>query len=285
MTDLTEEETLRRLEEEGKEKGLHPRLLEFYHRLFNIEARARQRIGRAKLRIKKEAIRERAKRNLPLVGSNELALDWPILRHISADIIAAFTDYSDVFGELPLSLREAKPGSLLTSKMVRAWFKGAKPPSKIVTGDADDYLFLEAIIQATLRPFLICQAQELISLVDQENWRRKSCPVCGGQADFAFIDTERGSRWLVCSRCDTEWLFQRLQCPYCDNQNQDELSYFTDEEGTYRLYVCEQCHNYIKALDSRSSDSKVVWPLERVLTLGIDKQAQDMGYAHGHREP
>ena len=282
---MTEKEVLRRLEEEGREKGLSPRLLEFYQRLFNIEAKAKQRIDRAKLSIKREAINGRAKRGLPLIGSDELALDWPILREISSKIITAFSDYSDVFGELPLSLREPKSGSLLTSKVVRAWFKGAMPPSTVPISDANDYLFLEAIIQATLRPFLICQAQTLISLVDQETWRRKCCPICGGQPDFAFLDTERGSRWLVCSRCDTEWLFQRLQCPYCDNQNQDNLSFFTNDEGTYRLYVCEQCQKYIKAINSRRSESDVTWPLERVLTLDMDKQAHEMGYIPSHSEP
>ena len=103
---MTEKEVLRRLEEEGREKGLSPRLLEFYQRLFNIEAKAKQRIDRAKLSIKREAINGRAKRGLPLIGSDELALDWPILREISSKIITAFSDYSDVFGELPLSLRE-----------------------------------------------------------------------------------------------------------------------------------------------------------------------------------
>ena len=35
--------------------------------------------------------------------------------------------------------------------------------------------------------------------VDQEKWRRRYCPVCGGNPDIAYLDTERGSRWLVCS--------------------------------------------------------------------------------------
>ena len=88
-----------------------------------------------------------------------------------------------------------------------------------------------------------------------------------------------GLRGLLCSRCDAEWLFQRLQCPYCGTQNQAALAYFTDDEGVYRLYVCEQCHKYIKTIDLRHTESEVL--VERVLTLDMDRQAQEKGYKPG----
>ena len=116
-------------------------------------------------------------------------------------------------------------------------------------------------------------------MVDQENWRRGFCPVCGGNPDIAFLDTERGARWLVCSRCDAEWVFQRLQCPYCGCTDQNALAYFTDDKGSYRLYVCEQCKHYLKAIDLRQAEEGVLMPLERLFTLDIDRQAQEDGYS------
>lgn len=118
--------------------------------------------------------------------------------------------------------------------------------------------------------------------MDQERWRRNYCPICGGHPDFAFLEKELGARWLLCSRCDTEWLFQRLQCPYCGNQTQKDLAYFTDDEGLYRLYVCEQCHKYIKAIDLRVAKSDILLPLERLFTLDMDRQAQEKGYQSDH---
>ncbi|MBA7684396.1 Protein FdhE [subsurface metagenome] len=76
-------------------------------------------------------------------------------------------------------------------------------------------------------------------------------------------------------------LFQRLECPYCGNQNQAALAYFTDDEGLYRLYVCEQCHTYIKAVDLRRTESQVLLPLERVMTLDMDREGQEKGYKPG----
>jgi FdhE protein len=128
---------------------------------------------------------------------------------------------------------------------------------------------------------LTTQAEAYKKLVDQEQWRRGYCPVCGGKADFAFLDKEKGARWLLCSRCDTEWLFQRLECPYCGTTNQNELAYFTDDSELYRLYICQRCHTYLKAVDMRKTDSEILLPLERVLTADIDRQGQEKGYKGG----
>ena len=119
--------------------------------------------------------------------------------------------------------------------------------------------------------------------VDQERWRRGYCPVCGGSPDFAYLDKERGSRWLVCSRCDTEWLFQRLQCPYCNTQDQNQLAYLTDNDGRYRLYVCDNCQQYLKAIDLQRAKGEVIIYLERLFTLYLDAQAREYGYSRSAR--
>ncbi|MFC2011282.1 formate dehydrogenase accessory protein FdhE [Chloroflexota bacterium] len=275
-------EFLKKLEEEGRKKAKPPRFLEFYRRLFNIQSGVEQRISEVKLGLKEEAINERLERGRPLIGFNELFLDWSLLKALFTEVTATFADYPDIFGELPESFR--KPGSrpTLTKAVVKAWFKGANLPDRIAVEDADEYLLLEAMIHATLKPFLVSHAKALRNLVNQERWRRDYCPICGGRPDFSFLDKERGARWLLCSRCDSEWLFQRLQCPYCSNQNQDTLTYFTDDEEVYRLYVCEQCHRYIKAIDLRHTESEVL--VERVLTIDLDRQAQEKGYNSGFSE-
>ncbi len=275
-------EILKRLEEAGRERGLPPRLLDFYQKLFSIQSKTEQQIGKINLGLKKETINERLEHGRPLISFDELALDWSLLNDVFAKVTATFADHPELFGELPKSLKQPKSRPSLTKRVARAWFKRSKLPSTIAVDDSNEYLLLEAIIHATLKPFLVSHAKTLISSVNQERWRREHCPICNGKPDFAFLDKERGARWLLCSRCDTEWLFQRLQCPYCGNQNQEDLSYFTDDEGVYRLYVCEQCHKYIKAIDLRSTGAEVILPLERVLTLDMDKQAQEKGYQPDH---
>ncbi len=281
MAAEADSEILKRLEEEGKKKGVSPRFLEFYQRLFRIQSGIEQHIGKITPGLKEEIVNKRLEHGRPLISFDELALDWLLLKDIFVKVTATFADYPDLFGQLPKSLREPKSHPSLSKTVARAWFKRARLPSTIAVDDVNEYLLLEAIIHATLKPFLVSHSKALLSFVNQERWRREYCPICGGKPDLAFLDKERGARWLLCSRCDTEWLFQRLECPYCANQNQGDLAYFTNDDGVYRLYVCEQCHSYIKAIDLRATKSEVLLPLERVLTLDMDKQAQEKGYRPG----
>lgn len=284
MATGTDNEIVKRLEKEGKEKGLHPRYSEFYQGLLRIQSEAEQRINIIKPGLQREAIENRVRRGLPLIRFDELTLDWPLLNDIFAKVIAIFADHPDLFGELPNSLRKLQARKALPKRLVRAWFKRTKLPSTVAIDNIDDYLLLEAIIHATLQPFLTGYSKALISLINQKEWRREYCPICGGRPDFSFLDKESGARWLICSRCDTEWIFQRLQCPYCGTQDQDALSYFTDNEEIHRLYVCEQCHKYIKAIDLRNTESKIPMLLERILTIDMDSQAQEKGYKPDYPE-
>ncbi len=281
MAEDRENDFIERLEKEGGKRGLPSRLLEFYHELYMIQSRSERIIGKKDSGLKEETINERLDRGTPLISFDELTLDWPLLNEIFTQVTATFADYLDLFNELPDNLSQPVLPISISKRAVKAWFKKASLPSTEVLGNAE-YLLLEAIIHSTLKPFLVSHAKAFINLVNQERWRREYCPVCGGKPDFAFLDKERGARWLLCSRCDTEWLFQRLQCPYCSTHNQKDLSYFTDDEGIYRLYVCEQCHKYIKAIDLRCTKVELSLPLERILTLDMDKQAQEKGYQSGH---
>jgi len=167
-------------------------------------------------------------------------------------------------------------------EVVSTWYRGHSLTAISAVRGIDDEL-LTSVVGAALKPFLFAYSRLLLPEVDQELWRRRYCPVCGGKPDFTYLDRERGARWLLCSRCDAEWLFLRLECPYCGTQNQDALAYFTDEEESYlyRLYVCDECSTYIKAIDLRRTESQVLLPLERVITLDMDRQGQEKGYKPG----
>ena len=262
---------LKKLEEQKRKEGALPPLLEFYQRLLRIQSEAEQHIGVSKPGLSSKTINQRIEQGLPLVAFDELDLDWSLLPDIFAKVGAVFAEYPQLFGQLPESLKDS--GHFLTREIIKAWFDGSRLPATI------NEPLLDSIIQATLSPFLVSYSKALLGYVNQERWRRRYCPVCGGNPDFAFLDKERGARWLLCSRCDAEWLFQRLECPYCGTTDQNALAYFTDDEGLYRLYVCERCKRYLKAIDLRQAKSEVLMPLERLLTLDLDAQAKEHGYS------
>ena len=266
----------------GKEEGTLPLLLEFYQKLLELQSGAQKRIGTPEPGLSHEALLQRIQPGLPLLSYEELTLDRSLLQEVYAQVLTAFAKYPQLFGETPEKLRKPGTGRLLTKKVVKAWFTGKELPSTIPDGISENLML--AIIQATLKPFLAGYAKALLRYNEQELWRRGYCPICGGSPDLAFLKGEYGARWLLCSRCDTEWLFQRLECPFCGTQEQNALAFFTDDKEMYRLYTCERCKCYLKAIDLRKASPEILLPLERVYTMDLDKQAREHGY-HSCQEP
>lgn len=269
---------IKKLEEQERKEGKLPQVLEFYRELVKIQSRVGKRIGVPNPGLTGGDISARAEQGRPLIEFEDLALDWSLLSKTFGEIAVTFAKYPELFGLASGQLAGAADKQSVTEEAIKAWFEGATLPSDIAATQFNEAL-LKDIIHASLKPFLFKYSTALLHLVKQEGWRRGYCPICGGNADFGFLDAELGSRWLVCSRCDAEWLFQRLQCPFCGTTDQNALSYFSDDEGLYRLYVCEQCKHYLKTIDLRRARSEVLIPLERLFTLNMDKQARENGYS------
>ncbi len=281
MTNETDSKILKKLTEWAAEKGSLPRVLEFYRRLLLIQSEAKSRIRVAKTGLTKDVISNRIRIGTPLLRFEDLGIDWALLRNTFEEVSVVFTKYSEVFVNVQNLNNLNKLSSRLALKeVVKDWFEGIPLSPWIPVGSVSEVL-LESVVHATVRSFLISHREVLLGDVNQEFWRRGYCPICGGSPDFAFLDKERGARWLLCSRCDAEWLFQRLECPYCSTKDQDALAYFIDDKGLYRLYVCERCRHYLKAIDLRQTEDEVLMPLERFLTLDLDIQAHKDRYNPG----
>ncbi len=99
MTSEKNKKILEKLEEEGKKKGVPPRFLEFYQKLFRIQSGAEKKTGKVKPDLKKEIINERLEHGLPLIGFKELVLDWSLLKEIFTEGTATFASFPDLFGD------------------------------------------------------------------------------------------------------------------------------------------------------------------------------------------
>ena len=272
----TTNKILKKLTVQEKEEGSLPLLLEFYKKLIKLQSVAQKRIGTLQPTISTAAINERLAKGESLVKFEELAIDWSLARELFVNVISVFSQYPQLFGEIPDRLKSPKAGRLLTKKAVKAWFTGKELPATLA--DVISYNLIQTMIQTTLQRFHNKHAVAIIDSIPKDSWRRNYCPICGGSPDLAYMEKEVGGRWLVCSRCDSEWVYPRLQCPYCLNQEQSSITFFEDEQGLYRLYICDQCKCYLKVIDLRKTDSEVLMPLERIYTLDLDSQAREKGY-------
>jgi len=191
-----------------------------------------------------------------------------------------FSEANGIVSEQFPDSRLENPQPSVIKKAANAWYQYSSL-NDIADEVGVGWEMFSLCLKAAFHPILVRYSEQLLPLVNQDSWRQRICPICGGKPDFSFLDRETGARWLICSRCDADWLFFRLECPFCGNQDQNSLGYLTDEKELYRLYTCEQCRTYIKAIDLRRAEGDVLFPLERILTLDLDRQASEAGYQPG----
>lgn len=264
--------------EEWAAKAHSSRFFDFYHDLLEIQAEAEEKAVSPELKLDKDEITNRLDAGQPILSHEDLVFDWEMVNAVFHRIACLFSGYPEILGPVPESLSAA--GLKLPHDWVKAWFKGEEIPAGLDT-DSVHPLLLTTLVQQTLRPFLIGYGQALKGTFNQDTWRRSNCPVCGAKPEFAYLEKEVGARWCLCSACATEWLFKRMQCPYCDNVDGSSLSFLTSDEGLYRLYLCEQCKSYLKAIDLRKAPQEIVVAVESLITVAMDAQAQEKGYHRG----
>jgi len=230
-------------------------------------------------KISAEEARARCVAGVPLLRPQEIPLDWTSLsrRFEQVCVIAARRrpDLAGPFGEL-LALAQAAPDR--TKALLRQYLMVGEVETDEggLTHQAE---LLAFVFGHTLRPALRACAEQLVPHLALELWQRDICPICGGAPDFAILNEQAGARYLVCSRCDTRWLYPRVKCPFCGASRPSDLSYYPTDDGRYRLYVCQACRRYLKAMDLRQAGAQeLLVEAARVITVDLDVAARAEGY-------
>ncbi|MBN2372841.1 formate dehydrogenase accessory protein FdhE [bacterium] len=150
-------------------------------------------------------------------------------------------------------------------------------------------VLLTILIWISLKPFGHSFGEALNPIFQSQQglppWHQSYCPVCGSSPQLAYIIGEEGQRHLICSWCDSSWAFPRIQCPCCQNIDQDTLKYFyLDDEkelkGKDRVAVCMKCKRYLKTIDLRKYEEENTRDLqmEDLSTIHLDLLAEREGY-------
>ena len=83
---------------------------------------------------------------------------------------------------------------------------------------------------------------------------------------------------LGCSLCGTEWLFERILCPSCFEEDPRKLPSFRDEaHPTIRIEACETCSRYVKSLDL-SEDARPIPEVDDLVSIAMDLWAAEQGF-------
>jgi FdhE protein len=236
--------------------------------------------------IPDQEIEKRADENKPLLDIQNLKMDDNLLEAFWRDLLA-LVEKHEYLGREETENLLAKKKKVNLSELARSVLlkdlQNLKSLSAQYQIRADFLLFVGLnLSQAILELY----ADGLKWKVDQENWLKGNCPVCGSHPAIEKLRRDDGKRILRCGFCGTEWHHKRIMCPFCGNEDHNTLRYFfidepsTKQRSAFRVDVCDKCKNYIKTLDERKlpESAKPDLYLENFNTLYLDILAQKDGY-------
>lgn len=132
--------------------------------------------------------------------------------------------------------------------------------------------------KALLQPY----AEYLASRGDIEPQAESpACPFCGNRPVVAALRGagEGGKRSLICSLCSTEWLYRRIICPNCGEENKDKLPVYTASSIEHvRVEACDTCRVYLKSVDL-TKNGRSVPVVDELATVALNIWAEEHDYA------
>ena len=263
-----------------KQRPSHKEVLEFYKDVVTEQYAIKSKVKTSPLDINEQNFKDKIIEGFPLLEKRALTLDIPSAIRLYKRLCKIMSRNKKVSQDIERITQAYKNKEIDFMKLF-----------KQTDSENDDYItalskklgvkedVLLFLARNSVKPIFEAYAKELGNYVDQERWWKGYCPICGSEPFMAEFK-EEGARFLVCSSCSYEWRFNRLKCPFCENEEHEKLRYFyTEKEGrAYRTDVCEKCKRYIKTIDTNELGEDVIPLLEDIGTLHLDILAQKEGY-------
>jgi FdhE protein len=163
--------------------------------------------------------------------------------------------------------READPPETAASRLLLYWEGGRE--------SVDDFLS-----RALLRPYVETLAR--LGVTPDRLHREGHCPFCGGRPIVSFRrgdpESHGASRWLACGLCGTEWLFSRIRCPSCGEEDPPKLPSFQGgPHAGVRIEGCETCRRYVKSVDL-TVDARPLPEVDDLASIALDLWAMEQGF-------
>lgn len=101
-----------------------------------------------------------------------------------------------------------------------------------------------------LTPLALARGRQLAGGFRDEHWNRGYCPVCGSWPGYRRLMLDG---WhMTCSFCATTWLFNRMDCPYCEAQAPPADIFSVPGFESERVTVCSRCNHYIGEFEAKA---------------------------------
>jgi FdhE protein len=268
-------------------KSRHPELetaVDLHLELLELQRRIQSRLSLPWIPLSAEVVQQRIAEAKPLLRFEDVSFEVSDLRLMvrqTADVLRRFGELeAGDFDTVQALGRDANLMDATARWYNKAFEQRAAPVGVPATtaGAGAGESAIDSVLGLAMRPFLSRCAEVLQQRPELSQWTHPHCAMCGGEPDFAFI-TPSADRQLICGRCGLRWKWKPLACPYCGNDNKDQITSFATPDGHYRLSGCDVCHRYLKAYDGRHSSRSVMPVVDAVATLPLDAAAMQRGYS------
>ncbi|PYN83001.1 MAG: hypothetical protein DMD96_04110 [Candidatus Rokuibacteriota bacterium] len=115
------------------------------------------------------------------------------------------------------------------------------------------------------------------------DWAYGYCPICGGWPVLAEMRGLDGARHLRCGCCGGDWRTEWLRCPFCGEDDHEELGSLVSPDSLPRqtIEVCDRCGGYVKTITTLTPMRPEHVVLQDLATLVLDVVALE----HDYRRP
>jgi FdhE protein len=256
-------------------------LLEILEEILILREEHRHRIKREIFPVDGKLVAAKLAGGLPLVDFSSVVWDLAEPREYFLALLEIAEKRSP--GETGEMARRIREKEISFNDLIYESFNPL-PPEEEMEAEAekdeeDSFDLIELFIEESLRPALERVVGAYGDIVRKAGWSEGYCPICGREPKIGEIRDDEGTRYLFCNQCGFEWEYRRIRCPFCGNEEQQTLAYFTiEEDDRYRVDVCNECKRYIKILDFRDTKEKPDMDVEDIATLHLDMLANDEGY-------
>ena len=253
-------------------------LLDILEEILILREEYRRRMKGESFPIEEKLIAAKMAGGFPLVDFSSLGCDLTEPKEYFLALLG-IAEKRDP-GETVEMARKIRNGEILFHDLIYESFNPL-PDEEEAAEDEEDASFdlVELFIEESLRPALEQVVARHGDAVAKSGWSEGYCPICGREPKIGEIRGEEETRYLFCNQCGFQWSFRRIRCPFCGNEEQQTLAYFTIEgDERYRVDVCNACKRYIKIVDFRETNRKADMDVEDIATLHLDMLANDEGY-------
>lgn len=263
-------------------------IIHFYEALFTAQEESRLAQTLSPVTIEPDLLTLKLENQMPLIDPSQFPVDMDqaaALFRTACGLAMAHApqmagDAETLLDRMPVG--DAGTGDAGLGSLFSAVLESRQPDLEAMAGTwgvpVQTLLFFAV---SAMAPSLAVAAEQLaVYLNDTPPQKKGYCPICGSHPEVAFLDKD-GKKHLVCSLCSHSWQTRRMGCSFCDSTDTRLQHYFySNEEKEYRVYLCDNCNNYLKVVDLRELDRTFIPKLEQIASLHLDYKAREKGYTH-----